>query len=82
MQRMISHPEPLPPCAAGHRARHMHDVRARHAGGGHLIECACRQTGKRDDYAQALHDWHRLNGLPLPAAQRPRSNVHTLRSAK
>lgn len=24
-QRHISHPEPLPACAAGHSARHIHD---------------------------------------------------------
>lgn len=35
-QRQIPHAAPLPPCPAGHPARHIHDLRAAHAGGGHL----------------------------------------------
>ncbi len=43
-QEHISHPEGLPTCAAGHCARHIHDKRCASAGGGHLVECACRST--------------------------------------
>ncbi|HDX0959801.1 TPA: hypothetical protein RNT23_003383, partial [Stenotrophomonas maltophilia] len=45
-QEHISHPEGLPNCATGHRARHIHDKRCASAGGGHLVECACRSTSK------------------------------------
>ncbi|MGS1345311.1 hypothetical protein [Stenotrophomonas geniculata] len=48
-QEHISHPEGLPNCAAGHRARHIHDKRCASAGGGHLVECACRSTSKHAD---------------------------------
>lgn len=77
MQRMISHADDLPRCAAGHRARHMHDLRGRHAGGGHFIECACRHTARRDSYEQALADWQAHNGY---AAAPHRAQVLTLRA--
>lgn len=70
MQRMIRHDQPLPPCADGHVARHIHDLRGRSAGGGHLLECACRHTGKHDDYAGALTAWCALNGHANPQPQR------------
>lgn len=63
MQRMISHNPPLPACANGHAARHMHDQRAAHAGGGHFIECACRQTQRHPSLDAALPEWQRLNGF-------------------
>jgi len=60
-QKQISHPEGLPNCAAGHRARHIHDERRASAGGGHLVECCCRSTSKRADADAALAEWRRLN---------------------
>ncbi|MEN5419036.1 hypothetical protein ABE543_07030 [Stenotrophomonas sp. TWI169] len=60
-QEHISHPEGLPYCAAGHRARHIHDKRCASAGGGHLIECACRSTSKHADPDAAIAAWRRLN---------------------
>lgn len=60
-QKHISHPEGLPNCAAGHRARHIHDKRCASAGGGHLVECACRSTSKHADPDKAIEAWRRLN---------------------
>lgn len=60
-QKHISHPEGLPNCAAGHRARHIHDLRGQAAGGGHLVECACSSTKKHADADAALAAWRRLN---------------------
>ncbi len=60
-QEHISHPEGLPNCAAGHRARHIHDKRCASAGGGHLIECACRSTSKHADPDKAIAAWRGLN---------------------
>lgn len=66
-QEHISHPEGLPNCAAGHRARHIHDKRCASAGGGHLVECACRSTSKHADPDVAIAAWRRLNRLPRSA---------------
>lgn len=60
-QEHISHPEGLPNCASGHRARHIHDKRCASAGGGHLVECACRSTSKHADPDKAIDAWRRLN---------------------
>ncbi len=60
-QKQISHPEGLPNCAAGHRARHIHDERRASAGGGHLVECCCRSTSKKADAEAALAEWRRIN---------------------
>lgn len=60
-QEHISHPEGLPNCAAGHRARHIHDKRCASAGGGHLVECACRSTSRHADPEVAIAEWRRLN---------------------
>lgn len=60
-QKQISHPEGLPNCAAGHRARHIHDERRASAGGGHLVECCCRSTSKKADADAALAEWRRIN---------------------
>ncbi|MBS3725878.1 MULTISPECIES: hypothetical protein [unclassified Stenotrophomonas] len=60
-QEHISHPEGLPNCTAGHRARHIHDKRCASAGGGHLVECACRSTSKHADPDKAIAAWRRLN---------------------
>ncbi|HHA2936746.1 hypothetical protein [Stenotrophomonas maltophilia] len=60
-QEHISHPEGLPNCAAGHRARHIRDKRGASAGGGHLVECACRSTSKHADPDKAIAAWRRLN---------------------
>lgn len=60
-QKQISHPEGLPNCAAGHRARHIHDMRCTSAGGGHLIECCCRSTSKKADADAALAEWRLIN---------------------
>lgn len=83
---MISHPEPLPPCKAGHTARHIHDVRRASAGGGHLVECPCSSTGKHAEFDDALGEWCQTHGhpVPRPAAQRvlPLSNVTYMRAGK
>jgi len=73
-QKHISHPEGLPNCAAGHRARHIHDLRGPAAGGGHLVECACRATSKSQDPEKALAEWRRINrparsARPAPAPE-------------
>lgn len=60
-QKQISHPEGLPNCAAGHRARHIHDMRCSSASGGHLVECCCRSTSKKADAEAALAEWRRIN---------------------
>lgn len=60
-QRHISHPEPLPDCAAGHSARHIHDLRSIAAGGGHFVECRCRATRKHADTDTAIAEWTRIN---------------------
>ncbi|HFF5965459.1 TPA: hypothetical protein ACGCF6_000788 [Stenotrophomonas maltophilia] len=72
-QEHISHPEGLPNCAAGHRARHIHDKRCASAGGGHLVECACRATSKSQDPEKALAEWRRIN--------RPARSARALSSA-
>ncbi|MCU1204284.1 hypothetical protein JAK25_10310 [Stenotrophomonas maltophilia] len=69
-QEHISHPEGLPNCAAGHRARHIHDKRRASAGGGHLVECACRSTSKHLDPDKAIAAWRRLN-RPARSARQP-----------
>jgi len=69
-QKHISHPEGLPNCAAGHRARHIHDLRGPAAGGGHLVECACRATSKSQDPEKALAEWRRIN-RPARSARAP-----------
>ncbi|HGM6719915.1 TPA: hypothetical protein ACKQC2_000735 [Stenotrophomonas maltophilia] len=66
-QEHISHPEGLPNCAAGHRARHIHDKRCASAGGGHLVECACRSTSKHAEPDAAIAAWRRLNRPPRSA---------------
>ncbi len=76
-QRHISHPEGLPACAAGHSARHIHDLRGLAAGGGHLVECKCRMTSKHAEPDAALAEWRRINRLArserkvLPAIAAP-----------
>lgn len=60
-QKQISHPEGLPNCTAGHRARHIHDERRASAGGGHLVECCCRSTSKKADAEAALAEWRQIN---------------------
>ncbi len=80
-QRHISHPEGLPKCAAGHSARHIHDLRGLAAGGGHLVECRCRATSKHAEPDAALAEWRRVNRAPrsprkvLPAITAPSDNV-------
>ena len=60
-QKQIGHPEGLPNCAVGHRARHIHDERRASAGGGHLVECCCRSPSKKSDAEAALAEWRRIN---------------------
>jgi len=60
-QRHISHAEPLPDCAAGHSARHIHDLRGLAAGGGHFVECRCRATQRHPEASGALDQWRRIN---------------------
>ncbi len=84
-QRHISHPEGLPVCAAGHSARHIHDLRGLSAGGGHLVECRCRATSKHAEPTAALAEWRRINRPArsarkiLPAIDAPAANVIQLR---
>lgn len=72
-QKQISHFEGLPNCAAGHRARHIHDLRGpgAGAGGGHLVECACRSTSKHANPDKAIEAWRRLNRPPQRAGSSP-----------
>lgn len=70
MQRMIPHLRPLPTCRAGHRARHIHDRRGPNAGGGHFVECACRQGARFPQFSAALADWCAINGHDAPAPAR------------
>lgn len=76
-QCQIDHPEGLPPCAAGHSARHIHDGRCASAGGGHFVECRCKKTAKHVDPDEALASWRRLNRPARSArkAPEPASNV-------
>ncbi len=60
-QIQISQAGALPPCAAGHSARHIHDLRSISAGGGHFVECRCRATRKHDEPDAALAEWRRVN---------------------
>lgn len=84
-QRHISHPEGLPACAAGHSARHIHDLRGLAAGGGHLVECKCRMTSKHAEPDAALAEWRRINRPArsarkvLPAIAAPADNVIQMR---
>lgn len=70
-QRQISHDFDLPTCTEGHAARHMLDQRGRSAGGGHFIECACRQTVRHDEFDPALTEWCRLNDRRKPRIPKP-----------
>jgi len=84
-QRHISHPEPLPACAAGHSARHIHDLRGPAAGGGHFVECKCRMTSKHAEPDAALSEWRRINRPArsarkvLPAIAGPADNIIQMR---
>lgn len=69
-QRQISHQVTLPTCINGHTARHMHDQRAASAGGGHLLECECRQTAKHVCVGDALQQWRRINITRRPRVRR------------
>lgn len=73
-QRHISHPEPLPDCAAGHSARHIHDLRSISAGGGHFIECRCRATRKHADADTAIAEWRRVN-RPARVRRKPETAI-------
>jgi hypothetical protein len=74
-QRMVSHPFALPQCRAGHNARHIHDARQASAGGGHLVECACSTTSKHVEFDDALGEWCRTQGKPLPVQEAPPAPV-------
>jgi len=84
-QRHISHPEPLPNCAAGHSARHIHDLRSIAAGGGHFVEYKYRMTSKHAEPDAALSEWRRINRPArcarkvLPAIAAPADNVIQMR---
>ena len=75
-QRQINHESPLPPCKAGHMARHMLDGRRVESGGGHFVECACVRTQKHATFYEAITEWRRSNGIRAPRHPRPTpSNV-------
>lgn len=86
-QRHISHPERLPACAAGHSARHIHDLRGVGRGGGHLVECRCRATSKHAEAGAAMDEWRKINRPArsarkvLPAIAAPADNVIQMRLA-
>lgn len=78
-QRQISHGGELPPCAEGHPARHIHALRAAHAGGGHFIECACRNTARHPDFESAAAAWCQSLRLRVPKwVSREREDVNVL----
>lgn len=56
-QHHRSHTGEIPSCSAGHTPRHIEDVRAAHAGGGHFIECQCRQTQRHPTFEAAVAEW-------------------------
>lgn len=60
-QHHITHDFELSPCKAGHRARHIHDLRCLRAGGGHFVECACSHTARHLEFDKALAEWKRLH---------------------
>ena len=60
-QRQVAHQVTLPPCAQGHPVRHVHDLRRRESGGGHLLECECRQTAKHACIDAAFAEWRQFN---------------------
>lgn len=84
-QKHISHPEGLPDCAAGHRARHIFDERCASSGGGHFVECRCKATTRHAQADTALADWRRINRPArtarkvLPAISTPADNVIQMR---
>lgn len=86
-QRHISHPEGLPKCADGHRARHIFDGRSSGSGGGHFVECRCKATTRHVQAEAALADWRRINRPArsarkvLPAIAAPADNVIQMRLA-
>lgn len=77
-QQQKAPPRALPACAAGHKARYVHDLRRESAGGGHLIECRCSTTAKHPTFDLAWAHWHKQHGLQPTAAaveERSASNV-------
>ncbi len=72
-QRQVTHVDPLPRCQHGHSARHIHDARRASAGGGHYLECSCSASSKQLEYIDALREWCRMHGHPMPIGtdQRP-----------
>lgn len=70
-QRQIPHQVTLPPCAAGHAARHVLDNRRQEAGGGHIIECTCRHTAKHPAIELAIDEWFRVNHRRRARTPRP-----------
>ncbi|MEI2454594.1 hypothetical protein [Lysobacter firmicutimachus] len=69
-QRQVAHQVTLPACAQGHAVRHVHDLRRPEAGGGHLLECECRQTAKYACVGDALRQWRRMNAKRRAAIRR------------
>lgn len=75
-QRQITHSDDvLPPCAAGHPARHIHDMRCASAGGGNFLECECRRTARHADLDGALVEWKRLNKHRKPRISNAEKHV-------
>lgn len=74
-QRQITHMIPVPGCEAGHTARHILDSRGARSGGGHFIECRCRQTTRYPDADAALAEWCRLNHIPHQRITKLRASV-------
>ncbi|QWP76067.1 hypothetical protein J5226_21110 [Lysobacter sp. K5869] len=55
----------------------MHDLRRPQAGGGHLLECECRQTAKHPSVGDALAQWRRLNTKRRAPVRRPEPTAVT-----
>lgn len=68
MQHLLA-PMPLLPCRNGHAARYILDKRGLHCGGGHFIECACRQTQRLAGFELARAAWDKVNGRRKPKAK-------------
>lgn len=62
-QKQMTPPRSLPPCAAVHVARYIHDGRRLEAKGGAFIECRCSRTVKCATFDLAWAHWHKLHGL-------------------
>lgn len=80
MMRHQPHPDgTFPVCPdCGVEPRHILDLRARPRGG-HLLSCACGDSTKHDNLAEATKAWGRARNIEIPAAFASLRNVSPLR---